>query len=125
MSTVGQREKLTQRRVVGLFRGTLGYDYLGDWTDREDNRNVEPGMLWAFLKKKGYDDALILRALHVLHKAAGDASKSLYDRNREVYELLRYPTRLICLRALLATDPLRAPSTRVSTLNGYQRFTYM
>jgi type I restriction enzyme R subunit len=89
MSTVGQREKLTQRRVVGLFRGTLSYDYLGDWTDPE-NHNIEPARLWAFLKKKDYEDALIPRALHVLHKAAGDASKSLYDRNREVYELLRY-----------------------------------
>jgi type I restriction enzyme R subunit len=35
-------------------------------------------------------DALITRALHVLDKAAGDTSKSLYDRNRAVYELLRY-----------------------------------
>jgi type I restriction enzyme R subunit len=30
------------------------------------------------------------RALHVLGKTAGDAGKSLYDRNRAVYELLRY-----------------------------------
>ncbi|WP_372922252.1 type I restriction endonuclease subunit R [Roseovarius sp.] len=36
------------------------------------------------------EEALITRALHVLCKAAGDASKSLYDRNRAVYELLRY-----------------------------------
>jgi len=34
MSTVGQIEKKTQRRIVKLFRDTLGYDYLGDWTDR-------------------------------------------------------------------------------------------
>ena len=34
MSAVGQIEKKTQRRVVKLFRDTLGYDYLGDWTDR-------------------------------------------------------------------------------------------
>ncbi len=31
MSTIGQIEKKTQRRVVKLFRETLGYDYLGDW----------------------------------------------------------------------------------------------
>ena len=41
MSTVGQREKQTQKRVVKLFREQLGYDYLGDWTDRESNRNIE------------------------------------------------------------------------------------
>ena len=34
--------------------------------------------------------ALITRTLHLLSKAAGDTSKSLYDRNRAVYDLLRY-----------------------------------
>ena len=41
MSTVGQREKATQARVVKLFRERLGYDYLGDWIDETDNRNIE------------------------------------------------------------------------------------
>ena len=31
---VGQVEKKTQQRVVKLFRDALGYDHLGDWTDR-------------------------------------------------------------------------------------------
>ena len=34
MSTVGQIEKKTQKRIVRLFCDTLGYKYLGDWTDR-------------------------------------------------------------------------------------------
>ena len=41
MSAVGQIEKMTQKRVVNLFRDTLGYDYLGNWKDREGNRNIE------------------------------------------------------------------------------------
>ena len=91
MSTVGQIEKKTQQRVVNLFRDTLGYDYLGNWSDREGNRNIEEKLLRAFLTgKQGHDDALITRALYILDKAAGDTSKSLYDRNRSVYELLRY-----------------------------------
>jgi type I restriction enzyme, R subunit len=90
MSTVGQVEIATQQRIIRLFRDTLGYGYLGDWTDREGNRNIEPGLLRAFLKKQGCDETLIGRALHILDKAAGDTSKSLYDRNRAVYELLRY-----------------------------------
>lgn len=45
MTTVGQIEKKTQQRVGTLFREQLGYDYLGDWTDRENNRTVEPGLL--------------------------------------------------------------------------------
>ena len=91
MSAVGQIEKKTQQRVVNLFRDTLGYDYLGKWKDREGNRNIEEKLLRAFLRgKQGYDDNLITRALYILDKAAGDTSKSLYDRNRSVYELLRY-----------------------------------
>jgi type I restriction enzyme R subunit len=91
MSTVGQIEKKTQQRVVNLFRNTLGYDYLGNWTDREGNHNIEAELLRAFLtQKQGYDETLITRALYILDKAAGDTSKSLYDRNRSVYELLRY-----------------------------------
>jgi hypothetical protein len=39
--TVGQIEKRTQARVVKLFRQTLRYDYLGNWIDREGNRNIE------------------------------------------------------------------------------------
>ena len=90
MSSVGQIEKKTQQRVVKLFLEKLGYDYLGDWTDRAGNRNIEPELLHAWLKKRGVNETLIVRALHVLEKAAGDTSKSLYDRNRAVYDLLRY-----------------------------------
>jgi type I restriction enzyme, R subunit len=90
MSTVGQIEKRTQARVVKLFREKLSYDYLGNWIDREDNRNIEPELVRAFLKKQGHDDSLIGKVLYQLEKAAGDTSKSLYDRNRAVYELLRY-----------------------------------
>jgi type I restriction enzyme R subunit len=90
MSTVGQRERETQNRIVALFRGALGYSYLGDWCDRSDNRNVEDDWLRPILVAQGYDKALIDRALFELAKAAGDQSRSLYDVNRSVYDLLRY-----------------------------------
>ncbi|SOE81032.1 type I site-specific deoxyribonuclease, HsdR family [Caballeronia arationis] len=90
MSTVGQIEKKTQQRAVKLFRDTLGYSYLGNWIDQPGNRNIQTSLLSAFLKKRGYDDALATRAIHALGKAAGDQSKSIYDRNKAVYELLRY-----------------------------------
>jgi type I restriction enzyme, R subunit len=48
--TVGQIEKKTQARVVALFRETLGYDYLGNWIDRENNGNIEEAFLCPFLK---------------------------------------------------------------------------
>jgi len=87
MSTVGQVEKQTQARVVRLFRDTLGYDYLGSWIDRLDNRNVEQFYLREFLQKQGYSATLIDRAMFELNKVAGDQSKSLYDVNKAVYGL--------------------------------------
>ena len=47
MSTVGQPERATQNRVIALFRDELGYRYLGDWTDRDGNSNIEEGLLTA------------------------------------------------------------------------------
>jgi len=91
MSTVGQKERQTQARVVRLFHKELGYDYLGNWIDRENNRNVEEELLRDWLKRRGYANSLITRALHKLGKAAAlGEGKHLYDANRAVYELLRY-----------------------------------
>jgi type I restriction enzyme R subunit len=95
MNTIGQIEKRTQQRVVKVFSDTLGYDYLGDWTDRVGNRNIEESLLSKFLhEQQGCDETLITRAIHLLDKAAGDTSKSLYDRNRAVYDLLRYAVKV-------------------------------
>src|SRR6266571_88537 len=81
MTTVGQKERRTQQRVVKLFCDALGYRHLGNWEERENNRNIEPDLLRAWLKQQGHEDALINKALYELEKAAGDTSKSLYDRN--------------------------------------------
>ena len=77
MSTVGQIEKKTQQRIVKLFRETLDYEYLGDWTDREVNANVEPALLCAWLKKQRVKDALVTRALHILEKRPATPAKPL------------------------------------------------
>lgn len=49
MSTVGPKERITQQRVVRLFQDDLKYAYLGDWNEREDNRNVEESLLKPWL----------------------------------------------------------------------------
>ena len=90
MNTIGQVEKKTQARVVALFQKQLGYEHLGNWIDQEDNRNIEEAYLRPFLKACGHDDTLIARALFEVRKVATDQSRSLYDRNRAVYDLLRY-----------------------------------
>lgn len=41
MATVGQIERITQNRMVELFKDQLGYRYLGNWEDRENNSNIE------------------------------------------------------------------------------------
>ncbi len=90
MSTVGQKERATQNRVVRLLRDTLKYAYLGNWEDRPGNSNIEADFVRAFLARQGYSPSLIDRALYELLKTAGDQSKSLYDVNKAVYSLLRY-----------------------------------
>ena len=54
MSTIGQLERATQNRVIALFREELGYRYLGNWTDRDGNSNIEAGLLTAYLTRSGY-----------------------------------------------------------------------
>src|SRR5439155_16961634 len=88
--TVGQLERKTQDRVVGLFRDRLRYDYLGNWEEREGNANIEEEYLRAFLTRSGYSSKIIDKAIAELKRAAGSQITSLYDLNKAVYGLLRY-----------------------------------
>ena len=90
MSTIGQPERATQNRVIALFRDRLGYDYLGDWTDRTGNSHVEEVPLGQNLKRRGYSQLQISRALHILRTEADNHSRGLYGNNKAVYSLLRY-----------------------------------
>lgn len=90
MSAVGEIERATQNRIIKLFTERLGYEYLGDWEERENNSCIEEAFVRDFLVKSGVSADLIDRALHALRSVAEDTSKNLYDRNRGVYELLRY-----------------------------------
>ncbi len=91
MSAIGQKERATQNRVVKLFQDHLGYEYLGDWQEREDNSNIEKGLLSAWLTRQGVSETLINRTFRELeHASALGDGKHLYDANKEVYSLLRY-----------------------------------
>ncbi len=90
MNGIGRPERATQKRVVKLFRDELGYRYLGDWSDRAGNSNIEEGLLTTWLRRRGYTDVQIGVALYKLHLEAGNHSRSLYDNNKAVYSLLRY-----------------------------------
>ena len=91
MSPVGQPEFTTQGKVIAFLRDALGYTYLGNWKDRTNNRNIEREFVEDWLASQGHDDNLIARVLFELEKAAAlGGSKTLYDVNYDVYEMLRY-----------------------------------
>ena len=88
-------ERTTQNRVVKLFTDRtrvdcLSYEYLGEWGKRDSNSNIEPELLSANLKKRGYTDVQISAALRQLQAAAEISGNTLYDANLKTYGLLRY-----------------------------------
>jgi type I restriction enzyme R subunit len=89
MSEIGKPERATQNRVIKLFHEELGYDFLGDCTDR-DNSNIEDSLLTANLSQRGYTTPQIAAALYKLHTEATNPNRSLYENNKAVYSLLRY-----------------------------------
>ncbi len=90
LMAVGQRERVTQDRVVELFQSKLGYRYFGSWHDRANNRNIEESLLRDYLSKQGYSQDLITKAIYELTRTATNQSRDLYENNKAVYSLLRY-----------------------------------
>ncbi len=99
MSNNPRTERNTQDRVVELFTDTnrpdcLGYDWLGDWQIRKNNRNIETEMLRKNLLKRGYTEAQISAATLQLESAADTTGTNLYQANMKTYSLLRYPIKV-------------------------------
>ncbi|MFA9390537.1 MAG: type I restriction endonuclease subunit R [Prolixibacteraceae bacterium] len=90
MDSIGQIERITQNRVVKLFKDELGYTYLGNWEERENNSNIEVDLLTNYLKRKGYSKTQIDKAIYELQSTASNFNDSLYTTNKNVYQKLRY-----------------------------------
>ncbi len=90
MTHIGEIERKTQNRLVELFKDKLNYHYLGNWEERENNRNIEEEQLQKFLKSKIYTDQEIAMAIRKFKEAANNLNSGLYNANKDVYGLLRY-----------------------------------
>ena len=88
-------ERNSQNRVVRLFTapmvdGGLGYEHLGNWSKRENNRAIEVDLLRTNLAARGYTPAHISAALQRLEVAADVTGITPYQANLRTYQLLRY-----------------------------------
>ncbi|MDR0819062.1 MAG: restriction endonuclease subunit R, partial [Oscillospiraceae bacterium] len=94
MAKINEAERVTQDRVLALFRDApaLGYEYYGDLR-YETNTNVMTEKLTAWLvspKGGGHSQTLADKAVFELIKTAGNLQQGLYKANQEVYSLLKY-----------------------------------
>jgi len=81
VTDASRSERLTQNRVVSLFRDQLGYRYLGNWESRQRNRHIELDILREHLAGRGYSAAQISAALLQLETAADVTGTTLYQAN--------------------------------------------
>ena len=69
-ANIGAKERVTQNRLIGLFKNVLKYAYLGNWETREGNANIEESLLTAYLSRRGYTDKEIRSAIVKLKQLA-------------------------------------------------------
>ena len=84
-------ERITQNRIVRLFREELGYRYLGN-LELQENTNLREDDLRAWLSAtRRYSPVQIDKAIFEFQRAIGmNSNGNLYEVNKSVYAMLRY-----------------------------------
>ena len=77
MNAIGKPERVTQNRVISLFRDELGYRYVGDWSDRAGNSNIEEELLKDYLTNCNCSSEQISRAIYLLTTSQADYFSAL------------------------------------------------
>ncbi len=88
MATVDAEKKL-QNRVLHWLVDDLNYTYLGNLEDT-DNGPVKEKLLKENLRKRGYDNERISKAITELTTKTNNQADNLYTINHAIYSLLRY-----------------------------------
>lgn len=91
---LGAAERVTQNKVVALFRDHLQFTYLGNWKVSPENARTSPieeSLLRSWLERRGGESAVYApKIIQTLKRAASNPSCSLYETNKAVYSLLYY-----------------------------------
>jgi hypothetical protein len=81
MSTVGQPERATQNRIAALFQNQLGYRHIGDWSDRDDNSNIDEKAALGVADQTRLQQGQISAAIYRLRTEADNHSRTLYGND--------------------------------------------
>jgi type I restriction enzyme R subunit len=88
MSQVSELERVTQNRVIDLLKAQ-GYSYLGDLT-KLSNQNVREDDFIKYQVSRGVSEELARRAYEQFESITNQMAKSLYERNLDTYNAIRY-----------------------------------
>ena len=85
-------ERAVQDRIIKLLRTKLGYEYLGNLSERENTCLDRQALKEFLVGKQKLEPAYADRAIAELGKRMACPSQAdLYSVNKEVYLTLRYP----------------------------------
>ena len=85
-------ERAVQARIIGLLRTRLGYEYLGNLSERENTCLDRQALKEFLVGKQKLEPAYADRAIAELGKRMACPSQAdLYSVNKDVYLTLRYP----------------------------------